>query len=164
MDRPGHQEGLLGLRRRGRLQLRWLEHDPDDQLRQNAGDPLFKTPPGCLFLHQASFITGLGAFKALKAGTDYNFFPFPDINTQFTGGLEGAGDLFGMFHDTPQAHALMQWLVTPEAQQIWVSRGGAISANKAVTTYPDDIAKRSADLWPTPSRSSSTRRTSCRAP
>ncbi|HEY5275473.1 MAG TPA: extracellular solute-binding protein, partial [Coriobacteriia bacterium] len=47
----------------------------------NAGDPLFKTPPGCLFLHQASFITGLGGFKTAKSGTDYNFFPFPDINT-----------------------------------------------------------------------------------
>ncbi len=46
----------------------------------NAGDPLFKTPPGCLFLHQASFITGLGGFKTATAGTDYNFFPFPDIN------------------------------------------------------------------------------------
>jgi alpha-glucoside transport system substrate-binding protein len=28
----------------------------------NAGDPIFASPPGCLFLHQASFITGLGAF------------------------------------------------------------------------------------------------------
>jgi alpha-glucoside transport system substrate-binding protein len=112
----------------------------------NAGDPLFKTPPGCLFLHQASFITGLGAFAKLKAGTDYNFFPFPDVNPANSGALEGAGDLFGMFHDTPQAKALMQWLVTAPAQQIWVTAGGAISANKLVTNYPDDIAKRSADL------------------
>ena len=112
----------------------------------NAGDPLFKSPPGCLFLHQASFITGLGAFAKLKAVTDYNFFAFPDVNPTYANSLEGAGDLFGMFHDTPQAKALVQWLVTAPAQQIWVNIGGAISANKLVTQYPDPVAQRSADL------------------
>jgi len=112
----------------------------------NAGDPLFKTPPGCLFLHQASFITGLGGFKTAASGTDYNFFPFPDVNTQYTGAVEGAGDLFGMFHDTPAARSLMAYLVTAPAQDIWVKAGGAISANKNATSYPDDISKRSADL------------------
>jgi alpha-glucoside transport system substrate-binding protein len=112
----------------------------------NAGDPLFKSPPGCLFLHQASFITGLGGFKAAKAGTDYNFFQFPDINAQYTGAVEGAGDLFGMFHDTPAAKSLMAYLVTAPAQDIWVKIGGALSANKNATDYPDDISKRSAAI------------------
>ena len=83
-----------------------------------------------MFLHQASFITGLGAFKTATAGTDYNFFPFPDINPQYTGAVEGAGDLFGMFHDTPAAKSLMAYLVTAPAQDIWVKIGGALSANK----------------------------------
>ncbi|MEO5964072.1 MAG: extracellular solute-binding protein, partial [Candidatus Limnocylindrales bacterium] len=112
----------------------------------NAGDPLFKTPPGCLFLHQASFITGLGGFKTAAAGTDYDFVPFPDINPAYTGAVEGAGDLFGMFHDTPAARSLMAYLVTAEAQDIWVKAGGALSANKNATSYPDDISKRSAAL------------------
>jgi alpha-glucoside transport system substrate-binding protein len=112
----------------------------------NAGDPLFKTPPGCLFLHQGSFITGLGAFPKQKAGTDYNFFPFPDINAQYAGAVEGAGDLFGMFHDTPAAKSLMAYLVTAPAQDIWVKIGGALSANKNATDYPDDISKRSAEI------------------
>jgi alpha-glucoside transport system substrate-binding protein len=110
------------------------------------GDPLFASPPGCVFLHQGSFITGLGAFKAKKAGTDYNFFPFPDINAQFAGSVEGAGDLFGMFHDTEEAKSLMKYLVTAPAQDIWVKAGGALSANKNAKSYPDDISKRSADL------------------
>jgi alpha-glucoside transport system substrate-binding protein len=112
----------------------------------NAGDPLFKTPAGCLFLHQASFITGLGGFKTAASGTDYNFFPFPDINTQYTGAVEGAGDLFGMFHNTPASASLMAYLVTAPAQDIWVKAGGALSANKNATSYPDDISKRSAAL------------------
>src|SRR5690606_28491637 len=65
-----------------------------------AGDPLFEDPPGCVFHDQASFVTGLGAFADAQAGTDYNFFPFPDINPEFSGAVEGPGDLFGMFHDT----------------------------------------------------------------
>jgi len=113
---------------------------------EKGGDPLFKDPPGCEFHHQASFITGLGAFKTAKAGTDYNFFPFPDIDPQYTGAIEGAGDLFGMFHDTPEAKSLMKYLVTAPAQDIWVKAGGALSANKNATSYPDDIAKRSAAL------------------
>lgn len=111
-----------------------------------AGDPLFASPPGCLLHHQASFITGLGAFKTAASGTDYNFFPFPDISSQFTGAVEGAGDLFGMFNDTPAARSLMAYLVTADAQDIWVKRGGALSANKNATSYPDDISRRSAEL------------------
>ena len=111
-----------------------------------AGDPLFASPPGCEVFHQASFITGLGAFKDKKAGTDYNFFPFPDIDTQFAGSVEGAGDLFGMFHDTDAAKSLMKYLVTAPAQDIWVKAGGALSANKNAKSYPDDISKRSAEL------------------
>jgi alpha-glucoside transport system substrate-binding protein len=113
---------------------------------EKGGDGLFATPPACVFHHQASFITGLGGFKGKKAGTDYNFFPFPDINTQFTGAVEGAGDLFGMFHDTPEAKSLMKYLVTAPAQDVWVKIGGALSANKNAKSYPDDIAKRSAEL------------------
>jgi alpha-glucoside transport system substrate-binding protein len=110
------------------------------------GDPLFASPPGCQLHHQGSFITGLGAFKDKAAGTDYDFFPFPDIDPMYAGGIEGAGDLFGMFHDTDAAKQLMAYLVTPEAQDIWVQRGGALSANKNAQSYPDDIAKRSAEL------------------
>ncbi len=51
-----------------------------------------------------------------------------------------------MFNDTPQARALMAYLVTADAQRIWVERGGALSANTSVTEYPDEIAKRSADM------------------
>jgi len=117
---------------------------------RQAGDPLFKTPPGCLFHHQASFITSF--FQTdnpdIKAGTDYDFFIEPDINPQFAGAVTGGGDLIGMFHDTPQAKALMQYLVTPEAQAIWPSLPsfGAISGSKSVDTsiYPDDITKKAA--------------------
>ena len=102
MDRPGDQDGVDRRSATSSRTASAARPTVNATNFANAGDPLFKTPPGCLFLHQASFITGLGAFKTATAGTDYNFFPFPDINPQYTGAVEGAGDLFGMFHDTPQ--------------------------------------------------------------
>jgi alpha-glucoside transport system substrate-binding protein len=111
-----------------------------------AGDPLFASPPGCELFQQASFITGLGKFPKEKAGTDYNAFPFPSINDQFKTAVEGAGDLFGMFHDTPAAKSLMKYLVTAPAQDIWVKAGGALSANKNATDYPDPLSKAQAGM------------------
>ncbi len=108
----------------------------------NAGDPMFATPPNCLFLHQASFITGLGAFMTKTALTDYNFFPFPAVNAQYSGAVEGAGDLFGAFSTTPQTAALMKYLVSSQAQQLFVSGGEFLSANKNVTNYPSPINQR----------------------
>jgi alpha-glucoside transport system substrate-binding protein len=51
-----------------------------------------------------------------------------------------------MFNDTPAARSLMAYLVTSEAQDVWVARGGALSANKQATSYPDEISRRSAEL------------------
>jgi alpha-glucoside transport system substrate-binding protein len=112
----------------------------------DGGNQLFTDPPGCLFHHQASFITDFFKNQGGAADGDYDFFRMPDINPSFQGATTGAGDLFGMFNDTPQARALMAYLVTPEAQSIWVERGGALSANTKVTAYPDDISKRSAEI------------------
>ncbi len=105
----------------------------------NAGDPLFTSPPGCLFLHQASFITGLGAFANKTRLTDYNFFPFPAIDPQYSGAVEGAGDLFGAFSNTPQTAALMKYLVSSQAQTLFVAGGEFLSANKGVTNYPNSM-------------------------
>jgi alpha-glucoside transport system substrate-binding protein len=70
----------------------------------------------------------------------------PDLDPAYAGSVTGGGDLFGMFNDTPQARALMRYLVTPEAQSIWVKRGGALSVNTSVTDYPDDISRRAAQV------------------
>jgi len=116
----------------------------------DAGSPLFRNPPGCFMHHQASFITDffVKANPNIKPVQDFAFFGFPDIDTRNAGALEAAGDLFGMFKDTPQARALIKYLTTPEAQAIWVKRGGALSPNKKVELgqYPDDLSREAAKL------------------
>jgi alpha-glucoside transport system substrate-binding protein len=113
---------------------------------QDGGNGLFTDPPTCLFHHQATFMTGFFKSQAGARDGEYDFFPFPTIDERYSTDVTGAGDLFGMFRDTPQARALMAYLVTPDAQSIWVSRGGALSVNVHVTDYPDDISRRAAQI------------------
>ena len=114
----------------------------------DAGTPMFSTPPKCDMLNQASFITDffVKAVPSLKAGEDFNFFPLPDASTKFTGAHVVSGDTFSVFKKTPQSEALIRYLATAEAQDIWVKRGGKISPNNKVSLndYPDAIAKLTA--------------------
>jgi alpha-glucoside transport system substrate-binding protein len=111
----------------------------------DAAQPMFQSPPRCYMHNQASFITSFfdAYATAPKAGTDYNFFDLPPVSSQNAGDHVVAGDLFGMFKNTPQARALMKYITTPQAQAIWVKRGGAISPSTQVPLgdYPDAISK-----------------------
>lgn len=112
--------------------------------------PMFVDPPRCYLHHQATFIQGFiqKQFPNLQAVKDFNFFAMPAVDPAFAGAAIVAGDLFGMFRDTPQARALMQWLVTPEAQAIWVRRGGALSPNRKMNpeSYPDALSRNTGHL------------------
>jgi alpha-glucoside transport system substrate-binding protein len=114
-------------------------------------DPLFTNPPGCYMEHQASFMSGFIQTDNpnLQIGTDYNFFPFPAFNASAPSSVEMAGDLVGMFNDTPQSEALMKYLSSAEAQDIWAKIGGGyLSANKnlPISDYPDVLSQKSAQI------------------
>ncbi len=115
-----------------------------------AGDPLFKTPAGCLFLEQATFITTFFQqdFPSLnlKAGTDFDFIAHPSMgNSQYDGNVNGFYDNFSMYNDTPAARKLMQYMATKDAQQIWANDGGTLGAIKSLN-YTDPVFKRAADV------------------
>jgi alpha-glucoside transport system substrate-binding protein len=112
-----------------------------------AGDPLFNSPPGCLFLEQATFIANFfHQDKGVTAGTDFDFFAHPSMgNSQYDGNVNGFYDNFAMYNDTPAARKLMQYLATTDAQQIWANDGGTLGAIKSLT-YKDPIYKRAAEI------------------
>lgn len=116
----------------------------------DVGTPMFKSPPKCYMLNQASFITTFftSANPSLQPGTDFNFFPLPDINTQFTGAHVVAGDSWSMFKGTSQAKQLIKYLTTADAQAIWVKAGGKLAVNKQVSIndYPDNLSKEAAQI------------------
>jgi alpha-glucoside transport system substrate-binding protein len=117
---------------------------------QRGGDGLFSNPPGCLFLEQATFMAGMFVQNDPslegQAGTAFNFFPHPKFNDEFAGNVEGFFDSFVMYNDTPQARALMQYMVTDEAQQKWVDEGGTLAASKNITKYPDPLGENASKI------------------
>jgi len=113
-----------------------------------AGDPMFKTPAGCLFLEQATFISAFFTqdFPGTKAGTDFDFFGHPSMGSAANdGNLNGFYDNVAMYNDTPAARKLMQYLATAPAQQIWANDGGTLGAIKTLT-YTDPVFKRAAEV------------------
>jgi alpha-glucoside transport system substrate-binding protein len=113
-----------------------------------AGDPLFKSPPGCLFLEQATFIASFFTQNkpGLVAGTDFDFFGHPSMgNSQFDGNINGFYDNLALYNDKPAARKLMQYLSTAPAQQIWADDGGTLGGIKSLT-YKDPIFQRAAEV------------------
>ena len=123
------------------------------ELTTNFGDapnPLFTTPPNAYMHRQATFIKSfiLNANPGLVAGVDFSFFPFPPIDAKYGTPALGAADLLSMLNDTPEARALMRYLVTPGAQEIWVAALGKLSANRRVNpnAYPDELTRKAAEI------------------
>jgi alpha-glucoside transport system substrate-binding protein len=112
---------------------------------KTAGDPMFTNPPKCYLQNQVSLAT---SNPVLQATTDFNFFPLPDINGKFAGSHVVSGDAWSMFHDTPQARKLIQYLTTSDAQVIWVKRGGKLSPNTKtpLDAYADPLSRESAQI------------------
>lgn len=129
-----------------------------------AGQPLFTRPPRCYLDHEASFITAFYTQDHLGSSpdahprprTDFDFIRFPPLSPAGQGSAEVAGDLLGMFRDTPAARKLIGYLTTPAAQEAWIRRpgSGAISVNRLVPwrDYPDPVSRElAADLLRTAS-------------
>ena len=110
--------------------------------------PIFSSPPGCLFLEQATFEENfiIQDNANAKAGTDFDAFAHPSVNSQFDGNVNWFGDSMVMFNNTPAAQKFMQYVTSADAQQIWVNAGGTLAALKTVTNYPDPVLKKAAQI------------------
>ncbi|MFF7242286.1 ABC transporter substrate-binding protein [Embleya sp. NPDC008237] len=97
---------------------------------------------GCVFDHQGSFVSGNYAART-PPGTrrDYDTFAFPGFGTPSP--REVAGDVAAMFHATPAARDLLDYLISTRAQQRWVRSGTALSPDRNVssTAYRDEVTQ-----------------------
>jgi alpha-glucoside transport system substrate-binding protein len=102
-------------------------------------------PKGAMVL-EGDFVAGeiINSTKS-KAETGFNVFDFPSINGSAPA-VVGSGDQVVMFNDTPAAQALVEYLASPEAAEIWVKLGGFSSPNTGVPpeAYPDPILRETA--------------------
>jgi alpha-glucoside transport system substrate-binding protein len=107
---------------------------------------VFRDNPKAAQVIEGDFVPGVVSSKtSLKPQTGYNVYPFPAVEDAGNA-VVGGGDSIAMFKDTPAAQALVKYLLSPEAAQIWVKRGGFSSPNKNVpaNAYPDDITRTTA--------------------
>ena len=93
---------------------------------------VFADPPKAAMVIEADFVAGRSSTRRRrKPETGFNVFDFPSINGS-PPAVVGGGDQVVMFKDSPAAQALVEYLATPEAAEIWVKRGGFSSPNKNV--------------------------------
>jgi alpha-glucoside transport system substrate-binding protein len=103
--------------------------------------------PKAAMIFEGDFVPGVVAGQTTaKPETDYNVFNFPEINGQGADYVVGGGDVIVMFKDSPASRALVEYLATPEAAEIWARQGGFSSPNKNLDTavYPDEITRTTA--------------------
>ena len=93
---------------------------------------LFSSPPQCYMHRQASFIPAFFP-EGTQVGVDADFFYFPAYAGKDLGApVLGAGTLWAITNDSPEAHALIEFLQTPQAHEIWMARGGFLTPHKGV--------------------------------
>jgi len=81
--------------------------------------------------------------KDLKAGTDYDFYTFPTVDPAFGTPITGGGDFAVMFKDSPEGRAMMQFIATKEAADIYAATGsGTPSKLVDASKITDPIAKK----------------------
>ncbi|MGI6869527.1 ABC transporter substrate-binding protein [Amycolatopsis sp. 3B14] len=97
----------------------------------DAGKGMLASPQSCAYEHNGSFM--LARYPDAGRGLDFVAVPpaGPDVAP---GTYEVSADLAGMFTDTPASRALIRYLASPAAQEIWprVSGGSAFSATRSM--------------------------------
>ncbi len=106
---------------------------------------LFSSPPQCYMHKQASFIPAFFP-EGTEVGQDADFFYFPAYAGKDLGSpVLGAGTLFAITKDSPGSHALIDFLETEIAHEVWMAIPGQgfltplTSAN--AETYSDDTKR-----------------------
>lgn len=104
-----------------------------------------ENPDGAMVL-EGDFVGGeILASTPSEPVEDFDVFDFPSVEGSESMVVTG-GDTMVMFNDTEASRALIEYLTTPEAAEIWAERGGFSSANQNIDTgvYPDEISERTA--------------------
>ncbi|MCJ7830708.1 MAG: hypothetical protein MUP74_04895, partial [Desulfobacterales bacterium] len=120
-------------------------------LTTNFGDApsaLFTDPPQAFMHRQATFIQGfiVSQNPGLLAGVDFDVFPFPTFDSP--GAAEApllvSGDVVNCFNDRPEVIEFAKFLITREAQEIWVRELNELSSNRNIDAalFTNPIARK----------------------
>ena len=107
---------------------------------------VFADEPEAAMVIEADFVGGVIADSTnAEAETGFNVFPFPSVNDS-PPAVMGGGDAVVLFTENEAAQALIEYLATPEAAEIWAEQGGFSSPNQNLDpgVYPDEITRTTA--------------------
>lgn len=110
---------------------------------------VFKPEPEAAVFYEGGFVGGIATGQtntALVIGETIDWFPFPTLgNTEDV--TTFGGDVVGAFTDSDGAKAFIEYIVTPEANNVWAGTGAIVSPHKGVGTdaYPNELVVREAE-------------------
>ena len=107
----------------------------------------FGDPPEAVMMSGPGDVAAIaGAETGAAVGTDLSFFAFPSIGGSPAAVL-GGGDVAVALTDSANAQALLAFLASPQAGEVWAPLGGFASPNKKVdlSLYPDELSRLAAD-------------------
>ncbi len=101
---------------------------------------VFTNPPKAATVYEGDFVAGVITAETKAKEGDYDFFDFPTIGDAGAA-VVGGGDAAIAMTDNEDAQKLLAFLATPEAAEVWASKGGFTSANQNLDTsvYPDEL-------------------------
>ncbi|WP_028559088.1 ABC transporter substrate-binding protein [Paenibacillus pinihumi] len=107
---------------------------------------LFDNPPKAWLHRQAGFVTSF--FPEGLTADDYDWFPFPSIDSQYGTPALISGDIYAMFNDRPEVRAVIEYFTTGESLKTWIQSGGVTAPmNDADPSwYANDQERRMAEF------------------
>ena len=123
-----------------------LQTDFNTSVTQVFADP---QNPEAAIVYEGDFVAGvISGETESEVGVDADFFDFPSIDGSGKP-VVGGGDLAVLMTDSEAGKALIEFLATPEAAEIWAQEGGFISTSHEVdpSIYPDEAGQRAAQAF-----------------
>ncbi len=109
---------------------------------------LFSSPPQCYLHRQASFIPAFFP-EGTVVGEDADFFYFPAYAEKDLGKpVLGAGTMFAVTKESKGAMALIEFLKSPIAHEVWMAQEGFLTPFNGVNTdlYASDALRGMGDI------------------
>ncbi|WP_405736233.1 ABC transporter substrate-binding protein [Streptomyces sp. NBC_00028] len=94
-------------------------------------------------VYEGDFVTAnINADTKAKVGTDAKVFPFPAVGADSP--VVSGGDVAVALKDGKGAQALLTFLASTDAAEIWAAQGGILSPNKEMdqSKYKDDVTRQ----------------------
>jgi alpha-glucoside transport system substrate-binding protein len=109
---------------------------------------LFAVPPQCYMHRQGSFMPAFFP-EGTEVGVDVDFFYFPPFAEGDLGNpVLGSGNFFATTGENEAATALINFLSTPLAHELWMAQGGFLTPHLGVNTdsYANDTIRKQGDI------------------